>query len=196
MVVMANTVTIARKTVQLVTVIKYYPDQKNRYSRDIHEIVQQCDHEISCDIEFDLQRKLATCRYRESRRCRTVARYRTLSHDRTVDQPHEFLGCNDFLARVVERHESCKLASPLRHRTQSWLSCASDSSHPLRFLVKRAPIPDLDMNCESCVAPDSPNLSIVTHTVTHTNTHARARTHTRVGINIVVILVAHSGSIM
>ena len=35
--------------------------------------------------------------YRESRRCRIEARYRTISHDRAVDQPHEFLGCNDCL---------------------------------------------------------------------------------------------------
>ena len=38
----------------------YYPGQKNRYSRDIHEIDQRCDHVISCDINFDLQRELAT----------------------------------------------------------------------------------------------------------------------------------------
>ena len=74
----------------------YYPGQKNRYSRDIHEIDPQCDHVISCDIDFNLQRKLATRRYRGSRRCRTEARYRRISHDWTVDQPHEFLSCNDF----------------------------------------------------------------------------------------------------
>ena len=34
--------------------------QKNRYSRDIHEIDPQCDHVISCDIDFDLQSELAT----------------------------------------------------------------------------------------------------------------------------------------
>ena len=32
---------------------KYYPGQKNRYSRDIHEIDPQCDHAISCGIDFD-----------------------------------------------------------------------------------------------------------------------------------------------
>ena len=73
--------------------------KKNRYSRDIHEIDLQCDHLISCDIDFDLQRELATRRGRESRRCRAEARYRTISHDRTVDQTHEFLGCNDFLGQ-------------------------------------------------------------------------------------------------
>ena len=78
---------------------KYYPGQKNRYSRDIHEIDRQCDHLISCDIDFDLQRELATRRGRESRRCRSEARYRTISHDRTVDQLHEFLGCNDFFGQ-------------------------------------------------------------------------------------------------
>ena len=56
-------------------------------------------------IDFDLQlqvqvqRELATISYRQSRRCRTEARYRTISYDRTVDQPHEFLGCNDFLGQ-------------------------------------------------------------------------------------------------
>ena len=80
-------------------VYMYYPGQKNRYSRDIHEIDPQCDHVISRDIDFDLQPELATRSYRESRRCRTEARYRTISHDRTVDQPHEFLGCNDFFGQ-------------------------------------------------------------------------------------------------
>ena len=74
----------------------YYPGQKNRYSRDIHEIDPQCDHVISCNIDFDLQCELATRRYREPRRCRTEARLRTISHGQTVDQSHEFLGCNDF----------------------------------------------------------------------------------------------------
>ena len=45
--VQGNTITLAKK---------------NRYSRDIHEIDPQCDHEISCDIDFDLQHELATRR--------------------------------------------------------------------------------------------------------------------------------------
>ena len=53
----------------------------------------------------------------------------------------------------------CKLASPLGHRTQPWLSPASESSHPLRFRATQASTPDRDADCESCVAPDSPNLS-------------------------------------
>ena len=63
----------------------------------------------------------------------------------------------------VERREWCKLASPLGHRTQPWLSPASESSGPLRFQATRASTPDLDADCESCVAPaaDSPNLSNV-----------------------------------
>ena len=73
--------------------------KKNRYSRGIHEIDPQRDHVISRDIHFDLQRELATRSYRESRRCQTEAQYRTISHDRTVDQPHEFLGCNDFFGQ-------------------------------------------------------------------------------------------------
>ena len=52
-------------------------------------------------------------------------------------------------------------ASPLGHRTQPWLSPSSESSQPLRFHAKRASTPDLDADCESCVAPDSPNPSII-----------------------------------
>ena len=55
----------------------------------------------------------------------------------------------------------CKLASPLGRRTQPLLSPASESSHPLRFRATQASTPDRDADCESCVAPDSPNLSIV-----------------------------------
>ena len=35
----------------------YYPSQKNRYSREIHEVDLQFDHVISCDIElrFDIE---------------------------------------------------------------------------------------------------------------------------------------------
>ena len=83
----------------------YYPGQKIRYSLDIHEIDPQCDHLISCDTDFDLQRELATRRGRESRRCRAEARYRTISHDRTVDQPHEFLGCNNFFGQGSTRQD-------------------------------------------------------------------------------------------
>ena len=65
----------------------------------IHEIDPQCDHVISHDIDFDLQPELVTRSYHESRRCRTEARYRTILHDRPVNQPHEFLGCNDFFGQ-------------------------------------------------------------------------------------------------
>ena len=59
----------------------------------------------------------------------------------------------------VERREWCRLASPLGHRTQPWLGPASESSGPLRFQATRASTPDFYADCESCVAPDSPNLS-------------------------------------
>ena len=36
----------------------YYPGQKNRSSRDIHEIDPQCDRVISCDIDFNPQGEL------------------------------------------------------------------------------------------------------------------------------------------
>ena len=65
----------------------------------------------------------------------------------------------DWYSDRVERREWCKLASPLGYRTQPWLSPASESSQPLRFRATRASTPDLDVDCESCVVPDSPNLS-------------------------------------
>ena len=52
----------------------------------------------------------------------------------------------------VERREWCKLASPLGHQTQPWMSTASESSHPFRFCAKRASIPDLDADCVSRVS--------------------------------------------
>ena len=39
------------------------------------------------------------------------------------------------------------------------LSPASESSQLFRFRATKASTPDLDADCESCVAPDSPNLS-------------------------------------
>ena len=59
----------------------------------------------SCDIirhRLWFATRVVTRRYCGSRRCRTEARYRTISHDRTADQPREFLGCdNFFLVRVA-----------------------------------------------------------------------------------------------
>ena len=52
--------TILRHSTCKPYVEKYCPGQKNRHSRDIHEIDPQCDHVISCNIDFDLQRELAT----------------------------------------------------------------------------------------------------------------------------------------
>ena len=51
--------------------LNYYPGQKNCYSRDIHEIDPQCDHLISCDIDFDLHCDSATA---SSRRAEAVSR--------------------------------------------------------------------------------------------------------------------------
>ena len=41
----------------------YYPGQKNRYSREIHEVDLQFDHVISCDIErrFDIDATRGIC---------------------------------------------------------------------------------------------------------------------------------------
>ena len=76
--------------------------KKNRYSRDIHEIDPQCNHVISCDIDFDLQLELAT---RRAAGCVDVEPKLDIARFHMIglsDQPHEFLGCNNFfLARVV-----------------------------------------------------------------------------------------------
>ena len=73
-----------------------------RYSWD-WSAVRSCDivrHRLrSSTSECKLQRELAMRSCRGSRRCRTEARYHTISQDRTVDQPHEFLGCNDFFGQ-------------------------------------------------------------------------------------------------
>ena len=50
---------------------------------------------------------------RESRRCRTEAQYRTISHDRTVDQPHEFLGCNDCFGQGSRTRDGREKQEPL-----------------------------------------------------------------------------------
>ena len=84
----------------------YYPGQKIRYSRETHEADLQFDHVISCDIEvrFDIDATRGLC----ASRARVADRSRCcmISHDRTADQSHEYLGWNDFLARVVG-HNAC-----------------------------------------------------------------------------------------
>ena len=58
----------------------YYPGQKNRYSRDIHKIDPQFDHVIWCDVDFDLQRELAT---RRGLRVASMSNRSSISHDIT-----------------------------------------------------------------------------------------------------------------
>ena len=74
----------------------YYPGQKNRYSREIHEADLQFDHVISCDIElwFDIDATRVLCASRAHVADRS--RCGIISDDRTADQSHEHLGCNDF----------------------------------------------------------------------------------------------------
>ena len=77
--------------------------KKNRYGRDIHEIDQQCGHATSDDINFDLQRDSLRADTAGSTRDDVepkldIARYHMIGQS---DQPHEFLDCNNFLARVV-----------------------------------------------------------------------------------------------
>ena len=77
----------------------YYPGQKNRYRREIHEVDLQFDHVILCDIELRVRHR------RDSRGCASRprvadrSRCRMISHDCTVDQSHEYLGCNDFFGQ-------------------------------------------------------------------------------------------------
>ena len=62
-------------------------------------LIQQSDRVISCDIDlrFDIDATRGASRVADRSRCHLI------SHDRTADQSHEYLGCNDFLARVVPR---------------------------------------------------------------------------------------------
>ena len=45
-----------------------------------------------------------------------------ISHDRTVYLPYEYLGCNDFLARVVA-YEWCLMITLFLSRTFNWCPC-------------------------------------------------------------------------
>ena len=86
------------------------PWPKNRYSREIHEVDRRSDHVISCNIElrFDSDATCGSCASRA--RVADRSRCREISHDRTADQSHEYLGCNDFfLARVVCTGYTCKV---------------------------------------------------------------------------------------
>ena len=77
----------------------YYPGQKNRYSREIHEVDRRSDLVISCDIElrFDSDATRGSCPSRTHVADRS--RCRKISHDCTADQSHEYLGCNDFFGQ-------------------------------------------------------------------------------------------------
>ena len=79
--------------------IFYYPGQKNRYSREIHEADLQFDHVKSCDIKlrFDIDATRGFCASRAGVADRS--RCRMISDDRTEDQSHEYLGCNDFFGQ-------------------------------------------------------------------------------------------------
>ena len=74
----------------------YYPGQRNRFSREIHEVDLQFDHVVSCDTELrlDIDATRGIC----ASRARVVDRSRCcmISHDRTADQSHEYFVCDDF----------------------------------------------------------------------------------------------------
>ena len=93
------------------------PWPKNRYSREIHEIDLQFDHVISCNIElrFDIDAARGICASRAHVADRS--RCRMISHDRTADQSHEYLGCNDFLARVVDWKRDYHMSHVCNHGT-------------------------------------------------------------------------------
>ena len=78
--------------------------KKPRYSREIHDVDPQFDHVISCHVklrfDIDATRGMHICALRA--RVADRSQCRRISHDRTADQSHDYLGCNDFfLARVV-----------------------------------------------------------------------------------------------
>ena len=66
---------------------KYYPGQKNRYSREIHEVDLQVDHVISSDIErqFDIDATRVICASRARVALADRSRCRMISHDCTAD---------------------------------------------------------------------------------------------------------------
>ena len=86
---------------ELRSACSYYFCQKNRYSRDIHEIDPPCNHVKSCDIDFGLRRVFAT---------RSLTSRVDVEPKLDIAQYHmiklqinlmNFIGCDDFLARVV-----------------------------------------------------------------------------------------------
>ena len=58
-------------------------------------LIQQSDRVISCDIDlrFDIDATRGASRVADRSRCHLI------SHDRTADQSHEYLGCNDFFGQ-------------------------------------------------------------------------------------------------
>ena len=65
------------------------------------EVDPQFDHVMSCDIELRFNIDATRSSYASRSRVADRSRCRMISHDRTADQSHEYLGCNNILARVV-----------------------------------------------------------------------------------------------
>ena len=107
----------------LLIVSSYYPGQKNRYSRDIHEIDPACNHEKIMRHQLWSATRVRDAQPRESRRCRTEARYRTMSHDQTAHQPHEFLGCNDFFGQGSIIRSQCSARPAFSDLSQTHSFC-------------------------------------------------------------------------
>ena len=105
--------------------------KKNRYSQEIHEADLQFDHVILCDIElrFNIDATRGLCASRacvaDRRRCRMI------SDDRTADQFHDYLGCNDIFGQgssidfecVTKRLEVWAFKGVVDSRSQIFSRC-------------------------------------------------------------------------
>ena len=84
---------------------KYYPGQKNRYSREIHVVDRQSDHVISSDIglrfDIDTTRGICASRARVADRGRCRERYHMIAL-RIILMNISAVSVTIFLARVVE----------------------------------------------------------------------------------------------
>ena len=90
-------------------ITNYYPGQKNRYSREIHEVDLQFDHVISCDIElrFDINATRGSCASRVALQIEVnVARYHMIALQINL---MNISAVTIFLARVVKRGYNRKL---------------------------------------------------------------------------------------
>ena len=102
----------------------YYPGQKFHYSLEIHEVDPQFDHVISCHIElrFDIDATRGNCA--SLAHVADCSQCRMIPHDRTADQSHEYLGCDDFFGQGSSFREtaSCEAQNECQHRPRTLAS--------------------------------------------------------------------------